>query len=150
MSTYLNIFKLFLLPLRSDFLKGFLLFAVQNTGHLNLCLPLTCCRSMVFSEHCGFLHQYNWPSRFNWNIVSSGITHHNSNPWFLPSVMCNSLLTNVVSVVLRYKAYDFSFGIFKLFLWKLRNQTENLIKLQWYYKYNCFYDILIWWRKINK
>ena len=87
MSTYLNIFKLFLLPLRSDFLKGFLLFAVQNTGHLNLCLPLTCCRSMVFSEHCGFLHQYNWPSRFNWNIVSSGITHHNSNPWFLPSVI---------------------------------------------------------------
>ena len=87
MSTYVNIFKLFLLPLRSDFLKGFLLFAVQNTGHLNLCLPLTCCRSMVFSEHCGFLHQYNWPSRFNWNIVSSGITHHNSNPWFLPSVI---------------------------------------------------------------
>jgi len=24
-----------------------------------------------------FPHQYNWPSRYNWNIVESGIKHHN-------------------------------------------------------------------------
>ena len=22
---------------------------------------------------CGFLHQLNWPPRYNWNIVESGI-----------------------------------------------------------------------------
>ena len=28
----------------------------------------------------GFLHQYNWPLRFYWNTVESGVKHHNSNP----------------------------------------------------------------------
>ena len=26
----------------------------------------------------GFLHQYNWPPRYNWNIVESGAKQHNS------------------------------------------------------------------------
>ena len=36
-----------------------------------------------------FLHQKNWPPRYNWNIVESGVKHHNPNPnsftlFFLP------------------------------------------------------------------
>jgi hypothetical protein len=31
---------------------------------------------MVFS---GFLNQENWLSRYNWNIVESGIKHHKPN-----------------------------------------------------------------------
>jgi hypothetical protein len=39
-------------------------------------LSVTCDRSVVFSGYSGFLHQENWPSRYNWNIVESGIKHH--------------------------------------------------------------------------
>ena len=27
-------------------------------------------------EYSCFLHQYNWPPRYNWNIVESGVKHH--------------------------------------------------------------------------
>jgi hypothetical protein len=26
-----------------------------------------------------FLHQYNWPARYNWNNVESGIKYHSPN-----------------------------------------------------------------------
>jgi hypothetical protein len=39
-------------------------------------LSVTCDRPVVFSGFSGFLHQYNWPPRFNWNIVESGVKHH--------------------------------------------------------------------------
>jgi len=43
----------------------------------NQCIsPLTCDMSMIFS---GFLHQYNWPPRYNWNIVEGGVKHHYFN-----------------------------------------------------------------------
>ena len=35
---------------------------------------------LIFSGYSGFLHQYNWPSRNKWNIVESGVKHHNHNP----------------------------------------------------------------------
>ena len=41
---------------------------------------MTYYRSVVFSEYSSFLHQLNWPPRYNWNIVESGIKHHNPNP----------------------------------------------------------------------
>ena len=28
----------------------------------------------------GFLHQYNWQARYSWNIVESGVKHHNPYP----------------------------------------------------------------------
>jgi len=31
----------------------------------------------------GFLQQENWPPRYNWNIVESGVKHKNSNPIYL-------------------------------------------------------------------
>jgi len=37
---------------------------------------VTCDRSVVISVSSGFLHQWNWPSWYNWNIVESGIKHH--------------------------------------------------------------------------
>ena len=33
-------------------------------------------RSVVFS---GFLHQYNWPPRHNWNSIESCVKHHQIN-----------------------------------------------------------------------
>jgi hypothetical protein len=44
---------------------------------------VTCDRSMVFSEQSGFLHQYKWLPRFNWNIVESGVKHHKPNPHWM-------------------------------------------------------------------
>jgi hypothetical protein len=42
-------------------------------------LSVTCDRSVVFSRYSGFLHQWNWPPRYNWNIVESSIKHHKTN-----------------------------------------------------------------------
>ena len=46
-------------------------------------IPTTLCGkvlSMVFSGYSGFLHQLNWPPRYSWNIIGSGIKHHRHNP----------------------------------------------------------------------
>jgi hypothetical protein len=50
-------------------------------------LSVTCDRSVVFSGSSGFLHQYNWPPRYNWNIVESGIKHKQTNKATVLSVV---------------------------------------------------------------
>ena len=35
---------------------------------------------VVFSGYSGFIHQWNWPPRYNWNIVASSINHHYPSP----------------------------------------------------------------------
>jgi hypothetical protein len=35
------------------------------------------------SGHSGFLHQQNWPQRYNCNIVESGGKHHCTNQHFV-------------------------------------------------------------------
>ena len=45
-----------------------------------LSLSMTCCRLVVFSGYSGFLHQKNWPPRYNWNIVERDVKHHKPNP----------------------------------------------------------------------
>jgi hypothetical protein len=42
-------------------------------------LSVTCDRSVVFPGSSGFLHQWNWPPWYNWNIVESGVKHHQTN-----------------------------------------------------------------------
>ena len=37
-------------------------------------------QSVVFSVFSAFLYQWNLPPRYNWNIIESGVQHHNSNP----------------------------------------------------------------------
>ena len=45
-------------------------------------------RFLVFSGYSGFLHQWNWQPRYNWNIVESGVEHHKTNqPTNQPIVM---------------------------------------------------------------
>ena len=48
-------------------------------------LSVTCGRSVVFSGYSGFLHQWNWSPRYNWNIVECGVKHNNLNPIALGS-----------------------------------------------------------------
>jgi hypothetical protein len=51
----------------------------SSIQHYVIKFLVTCDRSMAFSEHSGFLHQYNWPPRYNWNIVECCVKHHNHN-----------------------------------------------------------------------
>jgi len=53
---------------------------VLDTTLCDKSLSVTSDRSVVFFRSSGFLQQYNWPLRYNWNIVESGTKHHNSNP----------------------------------------------------------------------
>ena len=47
----------------------------------------------------GFIHQLNWPPRYNWNIVGSGVKYHN---------LLNKLLTCAHDFVTQKKfRYDF-------------------------------------------
>ena len=39
-------------------------------------LSVTCDMSVISS---GFLHQYNWPSRYSWSTVKSAVNHHQTN-----------------------------------------------------------------------
>ena len=42
-------------------------------------LAVTCDRSVVFSESSDFLHKWNWPSWYSWNIVERGVKHYQSS-----------------------------------------------------------------------
>ena len=48
---------------------------------------------MVLSAHSNFLHLWNWPPRYNWNIIESGIKHHipPSPPTYQLVVMCGHI-----------------------------------------------------------
>jgi hypothetical protein len=43
----------------------------------------------------GFLHQENWPPRYNWNIVESGIKPHNSNYILVSYIIVKQHLLNI-------------------------------------------------------
>ena len=43
-------------------------------------LLVTCGRSVVFSGSSGFLYDWNSRPRYSWNIVESGVKHHNPKP----------------------------------------------------------------------
>ena len=43
-------------------------------------MSVTCNRLVVFSVYSSLLHQWNWLPRSNWNIVESGVKHHNPPP----------------------------------------------------------------------
>ena len=42
-------------------------------------MSVTCDRSVVFSGYYGFIPQYNWPQRDNWNNVESGVKRYKPN-----------------------------------------------------------------------
>ena len=52
-----------------------------------------------FLGDSGFLHQYNcFLPRNNWNIVESGLRHHNSNPSFGHCIVCPFLTCSLLSL----------------------------------------------------
>ena len=79
-----------------------------------------------FSGHSGFLHQWNWPPRYVWNIVESGVKHHNH------AIMWNNVLIYVCRFILfvntiylhKYSICAFSFGY--------NVKYENWWKFPWF------------------
>ena len=61
-------------------------------------------RSVIFSGSSGFLHKKNWPPRQNWNIVESGVTHHQTNKQTIQSqiVIFPTIFSNVKSITMVY------------------------------------------------
>ena len=55
-------------------------------------MSLTCDRSVVFSMYFGFLPQENLPPGYSWNIVESGVKHHNPPFLTLYSVKWNKTI----------------------------------------------------------
>ena len=54
-------------------------------------LSVTFDRSVVFSGSSDFLNQWNWPPRYNWNIVEMGVKHHNPSPKIILILMSHYL-----------------------------------------------------------
>ena len=61
-------------------------------------LSVTCGRSVVFSWYSGFHYQYNWQPQYSWNIIESGVKHHNPNPLYVS-------YSHSESCILKYKAF---------------------------------------------
>ena len=69
-------------------------------GFLRWSLWATYVRSVVFWGNSSLLHQYNWPTQYNCNIVQGGIKHHNLNHMINPhdNSKVNQDILKVISV----------------------------------------------------
>ena len=74
-------------------------------------MSVTCDRTVVFSGSSGFLHQLNLPPRcpYNWNIVESGVKHHQTNMFVNKKVH----LRSVFGYMYMYLKMDSCVGHFK-------------------------------------
>ena len=62
-------------------------------------LSVTCGRSVVFSGYSVFLHQLNWPTGYNWNIVESDVKHNNPHNPYPQNV---SRQIQIIIIILQY------------------------------------------------
>ena len=75
-------------------------------------MSVTFGRSEVFSGYSGFLHQWNWLPRHNWNIVESGIKHHNPNT----NIQYTLLLTDQI-FLMPNEYFFFNFNYIMVLTW---------------------------------
>ena len=99
-------------------------------------------RSMVFIKYSGFLHQENWPSRYNWNILQSYIPHNDQSSRI--SINHEKILKKHTC---KEPASDESCIISRLIHWRLLRITSNIhIKLIYekeYYKISANHHMLL-------
>ena len=77
-------FRSFIFPV-IKYVLGFVFISILICSvlfYIILILSVTCDRSVVFSGSSGFLHQYNWPPWYNWNIGESDFKHQHHTPLF--------------------------------------------------------------------
>jgi hypothetical protein len=126
-------------------------------------LSVICGKSVIFSGYSGFLLQYNWPPRYNWNIVESGVKHHNHNIFayidlklfsFLRFWLWPHLLKFVPEMHREYLIENFTYYN----TWKLNVDRTNvhIIFTRKIWNYNNFNlwqqnnKTHIYWKQINK
>ena len=71
----------------------------RGVQHYLISLSVTCDRPVVYSVSFGFLYRWNWPPRYNWNIVESGVKQHQTNN--LSSFPYSWRITGFVARVIR-------------------------------------------------
>ena len=95
---------------------GFLLFPPPRKTHrydiveVIISLPVTCERSVDFSRYSGFLHQWNWLQRYNWNIVESGVKHYTPLPFFTWRLLIALLVFSIFSCIFLGSSWPWSNG----------------------------------------
>jgi len=70
-----------------------------------VCQWLAPLRSVVFSRYSGFLHQKNWPPRYNWNVVESGVKYHkldHKSTYYIALVLPSSLSNGYVTISIQH------------------------------------------------
>jgi hypothetical protein len=60
-------------------------------------LLVNCDWSVIFSGYFCFLHQYNWPQWYNWNIVGSGVKYYN------PLNLLNAFILQSLHLLHKYR-----------------------------------------------
>jgi hypothetical protein len=81
--------------------------------------------SVVFSGYSSFLHQSNWPPRYNWNIVENGVKHHK------PTNLCNS----VSITIKKWDEMGLSGEVYSIgLMWKKLSQPLNKTKLKQFFQ----------------
>ena len=72
--------------------QSFVVRSGQNVQHYvkGLVGDLRQVSGFLFSESSSFVHQWNWPTRYNWNSVESGFKHikQMNKHKFLPLSFC--------------------------------------------------------------
>ena len=64
----------------SEFIWKSSFWKVQKRRYYSFSPSVTYDRSVVSPRRFGVLHQKNWQSQYNWNIVESDIKHNSLNP----------------------------------------------------------------------
>ncbi len=98
---------------------------------------------MVFSRYSGFLHQYKWPTGYNWNIVSC-VKYHKTKPshnrHFSDSIWLWSNLINAwtyISFLLIYWCYKFGLKLIYF------SYLEHIF----WFNYLCHKCLMCYWDK---
>ena len=91
-----------------------------------------CGRLVVYSWYSGFFHQLNWPPLCNWNIIESGIKHHNPPPCML-GISIRICTSNLNNNICKSKIKEF-LSIY-LFEWEVHEMVPDCEHLMVAIKY---------------
>jgi hypothetical protein len=104
-------------------------------------LSVTCGRSVVFSGYSRFFHLYNWPPRYSWTIVESGVEQNKPNHKSTTSFHENSyskacyqfIKRKIISQLRSYDRYILNMLLPKIFLYN----KKAILDLSQAHIHNC-------------
>jgi hypothetical protein len=109
-------------------------------------LSVTCDRLVVFSGYSGFLHQYNWPPRYNWNIVENSVKHHEPKPKPFDQIKLIEIYKSYIlyTLIKNWPAHMFySDEVNSMYTTKyatMRDQYKHILGVQVWFQYKSHYS----------